>query len=99
MKHVMIILSSIGAITLLALLVFVLKYGATLGKFDSGAFNAYATMAGKVLKTVDPAKGFILKKKMLIPEGMNKQEAIDNAIEVMDGVVSEHGLAVVNQNQ
>ena len=96
MKPVMIILSSIGAITLLALLVFLLKYGATLGKFDAGAFNAYATMAGKVLKTGDPAKGFILKKKMIIPEGMSKEEAIDNAIEVMDEVASEHGLAVVD---
>jgi uncharacterized protein (DUF302 family) len=33
---------------------------------------------------------------MIIPEGMTKQEAIDNAIEVMDEVASQHGLAMVD---
>ncbi len=89
-------LSTIGAVTLLAATVFMIKYGSKLSEFDAGALDAYAAMAQKVLQTGDPAKGMILKKKMIIPEGMSKQEAIDNAIEVMDEVASEHGLAVVD---
>ena len=96
MKLITIILSTIGTVMLLAGALFVIKYGGMLSGFDSGAFDAYTTMAGKVLQTGDPAKGFILKKKMIIPEEMSKEEAIENSIEVMDEVANEHGLAVVD---
>lgn len=96
MKLITMILSTIGAITLLTVGIFTIKNSDMLSRFDSGAFNAYISMASKVLKTGDPAKGMILKKKMTIPEGMSKEEAIENAIELMDEVASEHGLAVVD---
>ena len=96
MKPIKTLLAAVGAVTLIAALLFVIKYGGMLSGFDAGALDAYAAMAGKVLETGDPAKGMIIKKKMHIPEGMSKQEAIDNAIEVMDEVASEHGLAVVD---
>jgi len=96
MKPIKTILAAVGAVTLIAVALFLITYGGKLGKFDSGALDAYASMAKKILQTGDPAKGMMLKKKMIIPEGMSKEEAIDNAIEVMDEVASEHGLAVVD---
>ena len=96
MNFIKTILALIGALVVAGLIVVVAKYGSTLKQFDPGALNAYIEMAGKVLETGDPAKGMIIRKKMTIPEGMTKQEAIDNAIEVMDEVASQHGLAVVD---
>jgi len=96
MKFIKVILTLIGALVVLGLIVVLVRYGSTLKEFDSGALKAYGKMASKVLETGDPAKGMIIKKKMTIPEGMTKKEAIDNAIEVMDEVASQHGLAMVD---
>jgi len=96
MKFIKAILTLIGALVVLGLIVVLVRYGSTLKEFDSGALKAYGKMASKVLETGDPAKGMIIKKKMTIPEGMTKKEAIDNAIEVMDEVASQHGLAMVD---
>jgi len=96
MKFLKTILAIIGALVLIGLIVVFVKYGDTIKQFDPGAPKAYMSMAEKVLETGDPAKGMIIKKKMNIPEGMSKKEAIDNAIEAMDEVASEHGLAMVD---
>jgi len=96
MKFIKSILTLIGALVVLGLIFVLVRYGTTLKQFDPGALSAYKEMAAKVLETGDPAKGMIIKKKMTIPEGMTKQEAIDNAIEVMDEVASQHGLAMVD---
>jgi hypothetical protein len=53
-------------------------------------------MFDKVLETGDPAKGMVRKVKMVIPEGMTKKEAFENALEIADEVASEHGLALVD---
>ncbi len=96
MKFIKSILALIGALVIAGLIAVFAKYGSTLKQFDGGALGAYMAMAGKVAETGDPAKGMILRKKMTIPEDMTKQEAIDNAIEVMDEVASQHGLAMVD---
>lgn len=66
-------------------------------KLDPQAIPEYMKMFDKVLETGDPAKGMIRKKQLIIPEGMTKQEAFENALEIMDEVASEHGLAMVDQ--
>jgi len=96
MKFLKTILTLIGALVVAVLLLVGVKYGGMLKQFDPEAVRAFSNMAKLVLETGDPAKGMILKKKMVIPEGMTKEEAIENAIEVMDEVASKHGLAMVD---
>ncbi len=96
MKLIKGLLTLIGAIVVIGAIIAAVKIGPKVANFDSKALGAYMDMAGKVLETGDPAKGMVIRKKMVIPEGMSKQEAIDNAIEIMDEIASEHGLAVVD---
>ena len=96
MKLIKGLFTLIGVFVVVAMLVAFLKFGGKLKGFDSEALNLYMNMASKVLETGDPAKGMVVRKKMIIPEGMTKEEAIENAIEVMDEVASEHGLAMVD---
>ena len=72
-------------------------FGSKVAKLDSNALPEYMKMFDKVLTTGDPAKGMVRRVKMKIPEGMSKQEAFENALEIMDEVASEHGLAMVDQ--
>ena len=65
-------------------------------KLDPKAIPEYMKMFDTVLTTGDPAKGMVRKVKMVIPEGMTKAEAFENAIEIMDEVGLEHGLAMVD---
>ena len=65
-------------------------------KLDSQALPEYMKMFDKVLTTGDPAKGMIRKAKMVIPEGMTKAEAFENALEIMDETASEYGMALVD---
>ena len=97
MKILKAFLTLIGTLVVAALLFVGVKYGGTLKAFDPEAVKAFSNMAQLVLETGDPAKGMILKKKMVIPEGMTKKEAIANANEVMDEVASAHGLALVDR--
>lgn len=90
------IFTLIGAIVVIGAIILGVKYGASAAKMDSQALGAYMSMAEKVLETGDPAKGMILKKKLVIEEGTSKAEAIENAIEVMDEVAEEYGLAKVD---
>jgi len=96
MKIVKIVLMAVGTMTLLIVAYIVLRFGGSLSKFDSGALPAYMAMADKVIETGDPAKGMINKEKILIPEGMSKEEVIEGVLEAMDEVAEEHGLAVVD---
>jgi len=96
MKLIKGLLTLIGAIVVIGAIIAAVKIGPKVANFDSKALGAYMDMAGKVLETGDPAKGMVIRKKMIIPEDMTKQEAIDNAIEIMDEIGSEHGLAVVD---
>jgi hypothetical protein len=65
-------------------------------KLDPQAIPEYLKMFDKVLTTGDPAKGMIRKVKMVIPEGMTKAEAFENALEIMDETASEYGMALVD---
>lgn len=65
-------------------------------ELDPQALPEYMKMFDKVLATGDPAKGMVRKVKMIIPEDMSKKEAFENALEIMDEVASEHGLALVD---
>jgi len=96
MKFLKTLLAFIGALVIIGMVLIGGKYGGMLKQFDPEAVRAFSNMAKLVLESGDPAKGMILKKKMVIPEGMTKEEAIANAIEVMDEVASEHGLAMVD---
>jgi len=91
------ILTLIGAIVVIAGAIIGINYGSSLGKMDSKALGLYMKMADDVLTTGDPAKGMIIKRKLLIEEGTSKKEAIENAIEVMDEVGENYGLAKVDE--
>jgi len=97
MKIVKNLLAFVGLLVVLAILAFVFKYGDSVLKMDPKAFNLYMKMGDDVLTTGDPAKGMILKKKLIIPKDSTKAEAIENAIEIMDEVAAEYGLAMVDK--
>ena len=65
-------------------------------KLDSQALPEYMKMFDTVLTTGDPAKGMVRKVELIVPEGVTKEEAFENALEAMDEVASEHGLALVD---
>ena len=65
-------------------------------KLDRQALPEYMKMFDKVLETGDPAKGMIRKTLMIIPEGVSKEEAFENALEAMDEKASEYGMALVD---
>ncbi len=90
------IFTIVGALVVLGLLFVGVKYGSSLTKMDGKALGLYMDMADKVLTTGDPAKGMVIKRKLVIEEGTTKEEAIENAIEIMDEVADEHGLAKVD---
>lgn len=91
----------VGAIVVFAVIFAFVKFdlGTRIGqisKLDPQAIPEYMKMFDTVLTTGDPAKGMIRKVKMIIPEGTSKQEAFENAIEAMDEVADDHGLAMVD---
>ncbi len=95
------IFATIGLIVVLGLAFAFVKFdlGTRMGqvsKLDPRALPEYMKMFDKVLTTGDPAKGMVRRVKMVIPEDMTKKEAFENAIEIMDEVASEHGLAMVD---
>ena len=91
------IFTIIGFLVVAGLLLVGIKYGSSLGKMDGQALGLYMDMADKVLTTGDPAKGMVIKRKLIIPEDSTKEEAIENAKEIMDEVADEHGLAKVDE--
>ncbi len=95
------ILTLIGAIVVAGLIFAFVKFDLgtrleQINKLDPKAIPEYMQMFDKVLTTGDPAKGMVRKVKMIIPEGMTKKEAIENAIEIMDETGEEFGLAMVD---
>ena len=91
------IFTIIGFLVVAGLLLVGIKYGSSLSKMDSQALGLYMDMADKVLTTGDPAKGMVIKRKLIIPEDTTKEEAIENAKEIMDEIADEHGLAKVDE--
>jgi len=96
MKLIKGLLTLIGAIVVIAAIIGAVTIGPKIAKLDSQALPEYMKMFDKVLTTGDPAKGMVRKVKMVIPEGMTKMEAFENAIEIMDEVGAEYGLAMVD---
>jgi len=97
MKLIKGLFTLIGAIVVIAAIIGAVTVGPKIAKLDSGALPEYMKMFDKVLTTGDPAKGMVRRVKMKIPEGMTKAEAFENALEIMDAVAEEHGLAMVDQ--
>jgi len=97
MKLLKALFTLIGALVFVGLLFVGIKYGGSLTKMDGKALSLYMDMADKVLTTGDPAKGMVIKRKLLIPEDSTKEEAIEAAIEKMDEVGEEYGLAKVDE--
>lgn len=97
MKLIKGLLTIIGALVVLGLVFVGVKYGSSMAKMDGKALGLYMAMADDVLSTGDPAKGMILKRKMVIEEGTSKEEAIENAFEIMDEVGEEYGLMKVDE--
>jgi len=91
------IFTLIGLIVVIAALLVGVKYGSSLGKMDSKALGLYMNMADKVLTTGDPAKGMVIKRKLVVEDGTSKEDAIANALEVMDEVADGYGLALVDE--
>jgi uncharacterized protein (DUF302 family) len=91
------IFTIVGAIVVIGMLLVGINYGSSLTKMDGKALGLYMDMADKVLTTGDPAKGMVIKQKLVIGEDMTKMEAIENAIEIMDEIADAHGLAVVDK--
>jgi hypothetical protein len=96
MKLIKGLLTLIGAIVVIAGIVGAVTIGPKIAKLDSHALPEYMKMFDTVLTTGDPAKGMVKRVKMVIPEGVTKEEAFENAIEVMDEVGAEFGLAMVD---
>ena len=93
------IFTLIGVIAVILVLFTFAKFGTKISQFnqlDPKAMSTYMDMFDKVLATGDPAKGMVIKRKLVIEDGTTKEEAIENAIETMDDVASEHGLAMVD---
>ena len=97
MKLIKGLLTLIGAIVVIAAIIGAVTVGPKIAKLDANALPEYMKMFDKVLTTGDPAKGMVRRVKMNIPEGMTKAEAFENALEIMDEVASEHGLAMVDE--
>ena len=97
MKFLKGIFTIVGTVVVLGLIAVGAKYGSSLTQMDGKALGLYMDMADKVLTTGDPAKGMVIKQKLVIGEDMTKQEAIENAIEIMDEIADAHGLAVVDK--
>jgi len=91
------IFTIIGFLVVAGLLLVGIKYGSSLGKMDGQALGLYMKMADDVLTTGDPAKGMVIKRKLIIPEDTTKEEAIENAKEIMDEIADAHGLAKVDE--
>lgn len=96
MKFLKGLFTFIGAIVVIAMIIGAVTIGPKIAKLDSQALPEYMKMFDKVLETGDPAKGMVHKAKLIIGDGMTKEEAIENAIEIMDEVGSEYGLAMVD---
>jgi len=96
MKLIKGLLTLIGAIVVIAGIIGAVTIGPKIAKLDSHALPEYMKMFDTVLTTGDPAKGMVKRVKMVIPEGVTKEEAFENAIEVMDEVGAEFGLAMVD---
>ena len=95
------LLTLIGAIVVLGVIVAFFKFDlgtriSQVKQLDPQAMPEYMKMFDKVLATGDPAKGMVRRVKLQIPEGMTKKEAITNALEIMDEVGEEYGLAMVD---
>ena len=88
-------LTLIGAIVVIAVIVGAMTIGPKVAKLDANALPEYMAMFDKVLTTGDPAKGMVRRVKMTIPEGMSKEEAFENALEIMDDTADEFGFAMV----
>jgi hypothetical protein len=97
MKLIKGLFTFIGAIVVFAVIIGAVTIGPKIAKLDSHALPEYMKMFDTVLTTGDPAKGMVKRVKMVIPEGVTKEEAFENAIEVMDEVGAEFGLAMVDQ--
>lgn len=97
MKLIKGLFTLVGAIVVIGAIVGAVTVGPKIAKLDSQALPEYMKMFDLVLTTGDPAKGMVKKVKMNIPEGVTKEEAFENAIEVMDEVGAEFGLAMVDQ--
>jgi hypothetical protein len=96
MKLIKGLLTLIGAIVVIGAIIGAVTVGPKVAKLDPQALPEYMKMFDKVLETGDPAKGMIRKVKMVIPEDMTKEEAFENALEIMDEVGSEYGMALVD---
>ncbi len=101
MKFIKGLFTFVGAVVIIGFIFVFVKFdlGTRIGqvsKLDPQALPEYMAMFDKVLTTGDPAKGMIRKVKMVIPEGMTKQEAFENALEIMDETAGEYGMALVD---
>ncbi|HFQ62414.1 MAG TPA: DUF302 domain-containing protein [Epsilonproteobacteria bacterium] len=96
MKLIKGLFTLIGAIVVIAAIIGAVTIGPKIAKLDPQALPEYMKMFDKVLTTGDPAKGMVRRVKMVIPEGMTKAEAFENALDIMDETAAEYGLAMVD---
>ena len=66
MKFLKGIFTLIGALVVIGLIMLVVNYGSSLAKMDGKALGLYMKMADDVLTTGDPAKGMVIKRKLII---------------------------------
>lgn len=97
MNFIKTILALIGLVVVIGIATMMVKYGSSISQMDPRALELYAKMGDTVLTTGNPAKGMILKRKLVIPEDVSKEEAIENALEILDEVAEESGLARVDE--
>ena len=97
MKFLKGIFTLIGIIVVMGLAFIMVKHGSSLTKMNNKALSLYMKMADNVLTTGNPAKGMVIKRKLVIENGKTKMEAIENAIEIMDEVGENYGLEKVDE--
>lgn len=90
-------LTLLGLGVVISIVLVVLFLGPKISKLDIKALPEYYKLIDTVLTTGDLSKGLIRKVKMEIPEGMNKKEAIQNALTIMDKIASKNAFVLINQ--
>lgn len=66
-----------------------------LSKMDTKALGLYMTMADVVLTTGNTADGMIRKTKLIVHKDETRDEALENALEILNEVAEADGLLVV----
>jgi uncharacterized protein (DUF302 family) len=93
MKYIRNIFMMVGLLVVFGIGMVFVKYD--LSKMDTKALGLYMTMADVVLTTGNTADGMIRKTKLIVHKDETRDEALENALEILNEVAEADGLLVV----